>query len=223
MSISNRLTTIASIIPLNVRLVAVSKTKPIEYILEAYSTGHRAFGENKVQEMVEKHAALPKDIEWHLIGHLQKNKVKYIASFVSLIHGVDSFSTLKEINKQAIKHKRIIPCLLQIKIAQETNKFGFSFEDASELIDSKRLKELTNVDIVGLMGMATFTENQQQLQKEFSSLKSFFDTTKFNVLSMGMSGDYSLAIQEGSTMVRVGTAIFGSRNTPIKETFLNKT
>ena len=139
MSISNRLTTIASSIPLNVRLVAVSKTKPIEYILEAYSTGHRVFGENKVQEMVEKHTALPKDIEWHLIGHLQKNKVKYIASFVSLIHGVDSFSTLKEINKQAIKHNRTISCLLQIKIAQETNKFGFSFEEASELIDSKRL------------------------------------------------------------------------------------
>lgn len=212
MSISNRLSNIAKEIPQNVTLVAVSKTKPIKAIQEAYAAGQRIFGENRVQEMVEKHENLPKDIQWHLIGHLQKNKVKYIAPFVSLIHGVDSFATLKEIDKQAKKNNRTIPCLLQIKIAEEATKFGLSFENAEQIINAQETKALSNVEIIGLMGMATFTDNQTQLKKEFESLKSFFDKTEYKTLSMGMSGDYQLAIQEGSTMVRIGTAIFGTRN-----------
>lgn len=215
--IKENLATILSSIPKEVTLVAVSKTKPNADILEAYHAGQRVFGENKIQEMAAKHDELPKDIQWHMIGHLQKNKVKYMAHFVDLIHGVDSFSTLKEINKQAKKHNRIINCLLQAKIAKEDTKFGLSFSDIETIITSEGLKELENIQIVGLMGMATFTEDQEQLAEEFSSLKNFFELLKtqhsqLKTLSMGMSGDYQLAIKKGSNMVRVGSAIFGARN-----------
>lgn len=201
----------------HVTLVAVSKTKSNAAILEAYNAGQRIFGENKIQEMAAKYDELPKDIEWHMIGHLQSNKVKYMAHFVDLIHGVDSFKTLKEINKQAKKHNRVIKCLLQARIAKEETKFGLSFTDIDQIITSNELLELKNIKIIGLMGMATFTENQEQLKEEFSSLKVFFDAIKANAtplqtLSMGMSGDYQLAIENGSTMVRVGSAIFGARN-----------
>lgn len=201
----------------NVTLVAVSKTKPIVDIQEAYDAGQRIFGENKIQEMVTKFEALPKDIEWHMIGHLQRNKVKYMAHFVSLIHGVDSFKTLKEINKQAKKHNRVINCLLQARIAKEDTKFGLTFTDIEEIITSKELLELQNIKIVGLMGMATFTDNQTQLINEFSSLKNFYlkNQEKYpdlSILSMGMSGDYELAIKNGSNMVRIGSSIFGIRN-----------
>jgi hypothetical protein len=204
-------------IPQNVTLVAVSKTKPIADIQEAYNAGQRIFGENKIQEMATKYEALPKDIQWHMIGHLQRNKVKYMASFVDLIHGVDSFKTLKEINKQAKIHQRTIKCLLQAKIAQEDSKFGLSFSDIKTIISSTEMAELENIKIVGLMGMATFTDNQQQLKEEFNSLKKFYDVlspdyTDLITLSMGMSGDYQLAIDNGSNMVRVGSAIFGARN-----------
>ena len=215
--IKENLLQIKSSLPENVTLVAVSKTKPIIDIQEAYDAGQRVFGENKIQEMVTKFDALPKDIEWHMIGHLQRNKVKYMAHFVDLIHGVDSFKTLKEINKQAKKHDRKINCLLQARIAKEDTKFGLSFSDIETIISSEELSELENIHIAGLMGMATFTDNQQQLQEEFSSLKNFFDTlkiqhSKLNTLSMGMSGDYQLAIENGSTMVRIGSSIFGARN-----------
>lgn len=208
--------------PTNTKLVAVSKTKPIEIVQKAYDTGWRRFGENKVQEMVEKHEMLPKDIEWHLIGHLQSNKVKYIAPFVHLIHGVDKLKLLKEINKQAKKHERVIRCLLQLHIATEDTKFGLSFEEANELFQSEELKTLENICIVGVMGMATYTDDQEQIRSEFRGLKNFFEKAKgdFNQLSninleeisMGMSGDYEIAVEEGSTMVRVGSAIFGARN-----------
>lgn len=215
--IKESLEAIKASIPNNVTLVAVSKTKPISAIQEAYDAGHRFFGENKIQEMAAKYDALPKDIQWHMIGHLQSNKVKYMAHFVDLIHGVDRFKTLKEINKQAKKHHRVINCLLQAKIAKEDSKFGLSFSDISNIISSEEIAELENVRIVGLMGMATFTDNQQQLEEEFSSLKDFFDSIKeqyqhIATLSMGMSGDYQLAIEKGSTMIRVGSAIFGARN-----------
>jgi len=204
-------------LPDYVTLVAVSKTKPNSAILEAYNAGQRVFGENKIQEMATKYDELPKDIQWHMIGHLQRNKVKYMAHFVDLIHGVDSFKTLKEINKQAKKHNRIINCLLQAKIAKEDTKFGLSFSDIEEIISSEEISELKNIKIVGLMGMATFTDNQEQLITEFSALKNFFDVLKLQhstlrVLSMGMSGDYQLAIKNGGNMVRVGSAIFGARN-----------
>ncbi|NVK51472.1 MAG: YggS family pyridoxal phosphate-dependent enzyme [Flavobacteriaceae bacterium] len=204
-------------IPSHVTLVAVSKTKPVTDILEAYSCGQRVFGENKIQEMVAKYEELPKDIQWHMIGHLQRNKVKYMAHFVDLIHGVDSLKTLQEINKQAKKHNRVIKCLLQAKIAAEDTKFGLSFSEISEILASSEIKELENIAIVGLMGMATFTDNQQQLEKEFSYLKTFFDKLltqypKIKTLSMGMSGDYQLAIKKGSNMIRVGSSIFGVRN-----------
>ena len=208
-------------IPKNVTLVAVSKTKPISDLQEAYDAGQRIFGENKIQEMAEKFDALPKDIQWHMIGHLQSNKVKYMAHFVDLIHGVDKLKTLKEINKQAKKHNRIINCLLQAKIAKEDTKFGLSFDEIEAVIGSEEISDLENIKIVGFMGMATFTDNQEQLKKEFLSLKSFFDTQKLRalasncelkILSMGMSGDYPLAIENGSTMIRVGSSIFGARN-----------
>jgi hypothetical protein len=208
-------------IPKNVTLVAVSKTKPISDLQEAYDAGQRIFGENKIQEMAEKFDALPKDIQWHMIGHLQSNKVKYMAHFVDLIHGVDKLKTLKEINKQAKKHNRIINCLLQAKIAKEDTKFGLSFDEIEAVIGSEEISDLENIKIVGFMGMATFTDNQEQLKKEFLSLKSFFDTQKLRalasncelkILSMGMSGDYPLAIENGSTMIRVGSSIFGNRN-----------
>ncbi|TMM31082.1 YggS family pyridoxal phosphate-dependent enzyme [Polaribacter aestuariivivens] len=221
MSIKENLHQIKSNLPENVTLVAVSKTKPIADLQEAYDAGQRVFGENKIQEMVEKFDVLPKDIQWHMIGHLQSNKVKYMAHFVDLIHGIDKFSTLKEINKQAKKHDRVINCLLQAKIAKEETKFGLSFEDIETIIASEKLRELKNIKIVGFMGMATFTENQEQLNEEFSALNNFFNTQKtkietencqLKILSMGMSGDYELAIENGSTMIRVGSSIFGSRN-----------
>ena len=202
-------------VPKNVRVVAVSKTKPIQAITEAYQAGQRVFGENKVQELAQKYNALPKDIRWHFIGHLQKNKVKYLAGFVDLIHGVDKVSCLEEINKQGLKHERIIHCLLQIKIAQETTKYGMHFEEVEEILERKILEKLHAVKIVGLMGMATFTQNKIQIQNEFQSLQYFFEKhkkqQKWNTLSMGMSGDYELAIQKGSTMIRIGSAIFGER------------
>ena len=210
--ISKNLKHIKSTLPENVTLVAVSKTKPISDIQEAYNAGQIIFGENKIQEMVDKFDALPKDIEWHMIGHLQSNKVKYMAHFVNLIHGVDKFKTLKEINKQAKKHNRVINCLLQAKIAKEETKFGFTFGEIESILASEETSELKNINIIGLMGMATFTENKEQLTEEFLSLKNFFDIQKLQTLSMGMSGDYLLAIKNGSTMVRVGSSIFGHRN-----------
>ncbi|MEN8746523.1 MAG: YggS family pyridoxal phosphate-dependent enzyme [Polaribacter sp.] len=219
--IKDNLEKIKATISEDVALVAVSKTKPIADLQEAYDAGQRIFGENKIQEMADKFEALPKDIQWHMIGHLQRNKVKYMAHFVDLIHGVDSFKTLKEIDKQAKKHNRIIHCLLQAKIAKEDSKFGLSFDAIEEIIASEELATLQNISIVGFMGMATFTDNQKQLEAEFKSLKQFFDRQKektastncaLNILSMGMSGDYPLAIKNGSNMIRVGSAIFGSRN-----------
>lgn len=202
-------------------LVAVSKTKPIEDLREAYDAGIRDFGENKVQEIQEKQPLLPADVRWHMIGHLQSNKVKYIAPFVHLIHGVDSFKLLQEINKQGKKIDRVIPCLLQVHIAEEETKFGFDKAELDEMLNSKEFQELTHVRIAGLMGMATFTESQDQVRKEFRCLKHLFEDLKTRTLpdfvelkeiSMGMSGDYLIAQEEGSTMVRIGSAIFGKRN-----------
>uniref|UniRef100_UPI004048E7D2 YggS family pyridoxal phosphate-dependent enzyme n=1 Tax=Polaribacter sp. TaxID=1920175 RepID=UPI004048E7D2 len=214
--IKDRISNLTKSIPQNVTLVAVSKTKPVSAIKEAYEGGQRIFGENKIQEMVSKYEALPTDIEWHMIGHLQSNKVKYMAHFVSLIHGVDSLKTLKEINKQAKKHDRTIRCLLQVRIAKEETKFGMTFDEIKELFQSKELVNLKNIKIVGLMGMATFTEDTNQLNLEFSSLSTLFNSFKYEYqlteLSMGMSGDYKIAIENGSTMIRVGSAIFGERN-----------
>ncbi|RPG34499.1 MAG: YggS family pyridoxal phosphate-dependent enzyme [Muricauda sp. TMED12] len=217
MSIKDNLNSIKSELPDGVILVAVSKTKPKEDILEAYDAGQRVFGENKVQEMVQKWEDLPKDIEWHMIGHVQRNKVKYMAEFVSLIHGVDSSRLLKEINKQAKKYDRVIPCLLQIHIAEEDTKFGLDEKELNELISSDMFKAMENIKIVGLMGMATFTKDENQVRREFTQLKSMFDALKaklsdISILSMGMSGDYAIAIEEGSTMVRIGSSIFGARN-----------
>jgi len=203
------------------KLIAVSKTKPIPDLMEAYEAGCKVFGENKVQEMVEKHEQMPTDIQWHLIGHLQTNKVKYIAPFVHLIHSVDSLKLLQEINKQALKHHRVISCLLQIYIAQEETKFGLNFEEAQQLLNSPEIGSLQNIKIVGVMGMASFTENTEQIRKEFKGLKTFYEESKtryqqanidFQELSMGMSGDYTIAAQEGSSMVRVGSLLFGNRN-----------
>jgi len=217
MNIAENLDLIKSAIPVDVTLVAVSKTKPIGDLMEAYQAGQRVFGENKVQEMVEKEVHMPKDVEWHMIGHVQRNKVKYMASFVTMIHGLDSIRLLEEINKQAMKHDRVIDCLLQIKIASEESKFGMTKRDAQSLLNSKAYSECSNVNIVGLMGMASFTDNKEQLQSEFNFLKEcYIDFKKehpiFNTLSMGMSGDYEIAIACGSNMIRVGSSIFGSRN-----------
>ena len=221
MSIHQNLEHIKLALPENVTLVAISKTKPVEAILEAYSSGQRIFGENKVQEMCDKQLLLPTDIQWHIVGHLQSNKVKYIAPFVSLIHAVDSLKLLQEINKQAAKNNRIIDCLLQIYIAQEETKFGLNFEEAEQLLSSPAFQELKNVRIVGLMGMASNTDNKKQVRMEFRSLKNFFDKIKtqesrlettYTILSMGMSSDYNIAIEEGSTMVRIGSSIFGERD-----------
>lgn len=217
MSTQENLQKIKSTIPKEVTLVAVSKTKPNEAILEAYNAGHRVFGENKMQELTSKYENLPKDIEWHMIGHLQSNKVKYIAPFVSLIHGIDSFKLLKEVNKRAQQNDRVINCLLQIHIAQEDTKFGFSPDEVTTLMQTEEFKSLQHIKIVGLMGMATNTDNLTQVREEFKSLKTLFSLLQtqhptLNTLSMGMSGDYQLAIEEGSTMVRVGSAIFGARN-----------
>jgi pyridoxal phosphate enzyme (YggS family) len=219
MSIATNLQTIKSTLPDHVTLVAVSKTKPVPDLMEAYDAGQRIFGENKIQEMVDKWEQMPKDIEWHMIGHVQTNKVKYMASFVSLIHGVDSLKLLEEINKQALKNNRVIDCLLQIYIAEEESKFGLDEEELSTLLASPIFKEMKNIQIVGLMGMATFTDNQNQIKKEFTHLKSIFDSKQnlkseicnLKSLSMGMSGDYQLAISCGSTMVRIGSSIFGNR------------
>ncbi len=214
--IKENLNTIKKQLPKHVTLVAVSKTKPITDIKEAYDAGQRIFGENKIQEMVTKYDELPKDIEWHMIGHLQRNKVKYMAHFVDLIHGVDSFKTLKEINKQAKKHNRIIKCLLQARIAKEETKFGLSFEEIEMILSDSELQNLENVSVVGLMGMATFTDNKTQVSQEFDTLKQLFSKEKnkknLSILSMGMSGDYQLAIDSGSNMIRIGSSIFGARN-----------
>lgn len=207
-------------LPETVQLIAVSKTKPSSAIQEAYDGGQRAFGENKVQELVDKYEALPKDIEWHLIGHLQTNKVKYIAPFVSLIHAVDSLKLLQEIDKQAAKNKRIIDCLLQFHVAQEETKFGLSFEEAEALLRSKEFVEMEHVRIVGVMGMASFVDDEEQVRDEFRTLNNYFQIIKshhfkfnpaFKIVSMGMSGDYKWAIEEGSTMIRVGSSLFGER------------
>lgn len=208
--------------PYGAVLVAVSKTKPIDTLREAYICGIRDFGENKVQELVEKEETLPKDIKWHMIGHLQRNKVKYIAPFVYLIHGVDSLKLLKEINKQGEKFERKIKCLLQVHIAEEETKFGFSIEELNSLFNDAAFDKLNNIEVKGLMGMATFTENTDQIRKEFKGLNELHQSLKnllndkdnidFEVLSMGMSGDFRIALEEGSTMVRVGSSIFGERN-----------
>jgi pyridoxal phosphate enzyme (YggS family) len=220
MNIKNNINNLRQGIPPNCNLVAVSKTNPVEKIKEAYDAGQRAFGENRVQELTPKFEALPKDIEWHMIGHMQSNKVKYIVPFIHLIHSVDSYNVLEEINKQASKVKRTILCLLQIHIAEEESKFGFSEEEAFDLIQSDMIKKLDHISIVGLMGMATYTDNQEQVRKEFRGLKAFFEKLKssklptnvvMKELSMGMSGDYQIALQEGSTIIRVGSAIFGER------------
>ena len=219
MSIKNNLLHIKATLPEHVTLVAVSKTKPVSDLMEAYEAGQRIFGENKIQEMAEKWEQMPKDIQWHMIGHVQTNKVKFMAPFVSLIHGVDSLKLLQEINKQAVKNNRIIDCLLQIYIAEEETKFGLDEEELASLLSSSEFHEIKNIRIVGLMGMATFTDNKDQIKKEFLHLKTIFDTTKelktencqLETISMGMSGDYQLAIECGSTMVRIGSSIFGGR------------
>lgn len=221
MSIQNNLRSIQAALPENVTLVAVSKTKPVSDLMEAYEAGQRIFGENKIQEMTDKWEAMPKDIQWHMIGHVQTNKVKYMAPYVSLIHGVDSLKLLQEINKQAQKNNRVIDCLLQVYIAEEESKFGLDEEELNEMLkqvqdDSENYKYIR---IVGFMGMATFTNNQIQVKKEFSRLKTIFDhystlnskNCQLNILSMGMSGDYTLAIECGSNMVRIGSSIFGGR------------
>lgn len=207
--------------PFNATLIAVTKTYPAETVREAYDAGHKVFGENKVQEMQAKQPLLPEDVQWHLIGHLQTNKVKYAAPFVSMIHSVDSIRLLAEINKQALKNNRIIPCLLQIHIAEEETKFGLSASEATELLLDENYRKMTHIRIEGVMGMATFTEDQNQIRKEFRSLRLMFDELRkhadagsegFRHISMGMSGDYKIALEEGSTLVRIGSRIFGSRN-----------
>lgn len=216
MSLAENLREIKNKLPEGVTLVAVSKTKPAEAIQTLLAAGQLDFGENKVQEMIEKQAVLPDNIRWHLIGHLQKNKVKYIAEFVHLIHSVDSEKLLAEINKQAVKHQRVIPCLLQIKIAEEDTKFGMDFKDAKELMNNYK-SNYPNVKIVGLMGMATLTDDENQIRREFQQLNNSFESFKeefpeMEILSMGMTGDYAIAISEGSNMVRIGSAIFGKRS-----------
>jgi len=219
MSIKENLLHIQSSMPENVLLVAVSKTKPVADLMEAYNAGQRIFGENKIQEMTEKWQQMPKDIEWHMIGHVQSNKVKYMIPYVKLIHGVDSLKLLKEINRQAVRWRKQINCLLQIHIAEEETKFGLDENELADLLGSEEFKDMSNIKIIGLMGMATFTDNQEQIKREFQYLKSIFDQHKklktencqLNTLSMGMSGDYQLAIECGSNMVRIGSSIFGGR------------
>ena len=220
MSIKENLHNIKSNLPNGVTLVAVSKTKPVSDIMEAYQSGHRDFGENKIQDMTEKWEEMPKDIKWHMIGHVQRNKVKYMAEYVSLIHGVDSLKLLKEINKRAKSHDRTIDCLLQIKIAKEDSKFGMDIQDARDILTSETFNSFEHVKVVGFMGMATFTDDQQQIRSEFDFLKKQFDDLQSEVsdnfrptiLSMGMSGDYEIAIENGSNMIRIGSSIFGERN-----------
>jgi len=214
-SISQNLKQLKSEISHNVTLVAVSKTKPKEAVLEAYATGHRIFGENKVQEMTQKWEELPRDIQWHMIGHLQTNKVKYIAPYVSMIHSLDRVKLAKEIDRQGARYRRVIDCLIQIKIAKEEEKFGFEPNEALTFLEQLRTNPMPNINIRGVMGMATFTQDSEQIKHEFSILKTFFDQNKsahnLEILSMGMSGDYPLALELGSNMIRVGSAIFGSR------------
>jgi pyridoxal phosphate enzyme (YggS family) len=218
-SVKENLLNIKSSLPNHVTLVAVSKTKPNEMLQEVYDTGHRDFGENYIQELCLKQTQLPADIRWHFIGHLQSNKVKYIAPFVHLIHGVDSLKLLVEINKQAAKNNRVIDCLLQIHIAQEETKFGLSYQECEDILQSDTLKQLNNCRVVGLMAMASNTDDQNHIRNEFKALNAFFIKQKqsatnnedFNVLSIGMSSDYQLAIEEGSTLIRVGSSIFGNR------------
>mgnify|MGYP000156084739 FL=1 len=219
MSIKDNLLQIKSQLPESITLVAVSKTKPVSDLMEAYNAGQRVFGENKIQEMTEKWEQMPKDIQWHMIGHVQTNKVKYMAEYVSLIHGVDSLKLLQEINKQAAKHNRVIDCLLQMYIAEEETKFGLDEKELEDILHFVQNDKLQNIKVVGLMGMATFTDNQTQIKKEFFNLKSTFDKInslsivnyQLSIISMGMSGDYNLAIECGSTMVRIGSSIFGGR------------
>jgi pyridoxal phosphate enzyme (YggS family) len=220
MSISENLNNLRKELPGKIKIVAVSKTKPEEIILEAYRAGHKIFGENKVQELIRKYENLPKDIEWHMVGHLQTNKAKYIASFISLIHSVDSLKLLTEINKEALKNNRIIDCLLQLRIAKEETKYGATFDEIKNILNSTEFREMKNVRVNGLMGMATFTSDKTIINKEFSylaecfnQLKEYFysDSEYFKELSMGMSDDYDLAVQAGSTMVRIGSLIFGAR------------
>ena len=211
MEIEKNLSILKNSIPYNIDIVAVSKTKPINDLKEAYHAGQKIFGENKVQEMVSKFEQLPKDILWHMVGHLQTNKVKYIASFVNTIHSVDSHKLLKEIQKQAFKHNRKIKCLIQIRIANEETKFGIEPSELEEILNFS--KTLPNVKISGLMGMASFTEDKNQIRNEFRSLSNLYNSyNNLRVLSMGMSGDYQIGIEEGSTMVRIGSKIFGNRN-----------
>jgi hypothetical protein len=220
MSISQNLRSIKNQIPEHVTLLAISKTHPPEVVMEAYNDGQRLFGENKVQELISKYESLPKDIQWHLVGHLQTNKVKFIAPFVSLIHSVDSLKILKEINKGGEKNNRVIDCLFQMHIAEEDTKFGLSYDELIEIFTSEEYKSFKHIRIIGLMGMATFTEDMAQVRREFKGLSNIFKQIQskyfakaptFNTLSMGMSGDYAIAIEEGSTMIRVGSSIFGDR------------
>lgn len=214
--------TISALIPAHCVLVAVSKTKPIPLLQKAYDYGQRVFGENKVQEMVDKHEILPKDIQWHMIGHLQTNKVKYIAPFVSLIHSIDSLKLLKEVQKQAAKNDRVVDCLLQVRIAQEETKFGLTIDDLNTILASEEVRAFNAVNIIGVMGMATNTDDEQQVRDEFNSLSTLFQQFKEQYIdhpifkpkhvSMGMSGDFQMAIEEGSTMVRIGSSLFGARN-----------
>lgn len=219
--IKENLNIVKATVPSNVTLIAVSKTKPVSDIQEAYDAGQRIFGENKALEMRDKHQALPADIQWHFIGHLQTNKIKYIAPFVTLIHAIDSLPLLEAVNKEAAKNNRVIDCLLQFHIAQEETKFGLDIEEAKSLLESESFKNLNNINICGVMGMATFTDNAAQVRNEFKNLKNIFETLKenyfkekvsFKEISMGMSDDYPIAIEEGATMVRVGSKIFGARN-----------
>lgn len=219
MTIAENLKNIYEELPEHVHFVAVSKTKPVSDLMEAYQAGQRIFGENKIQEMTDKWEQMPKDVQWHMIGHVQTNKVKYMAPYVSLIHGVDSLKLLKEINKQAKKWRRVIPCLLQVYIATEETKFGLAQDELLEIIHSDEFKSLEHIKVVGLMGMASFTEDQEKIRKEFQFLKDIFDYVQpyqlsnchFQHLSMGMSSDYKIAIECGSTIVRIGSNIFGSR------------
>jgi PLP dependent protein len=220
--ITENLKKLLLILPTNVKLVAVSKFKPVVALMEAYDIGHKVFGENYVQELVEKHEQMPRDVEWHFIGHLQTNKVKYIAQFVNLIHSVDSFKLLTEINKQAKNNNRVINCLLQIYIANEETKTGFEIDKINEIIENINNQEFNNIKIVGLMGMSTFTSNHEQIRLEFKELKKVFENVKIKVqpnnkfdmqvVSMGMSNDWQIAVEEGSNLVRIGSSIFGARN-----------
>ena len=221
MSIADNLANVKDQLPEGVKLVAISKTKPNESILEAYETGHRVFGENRVQELTQKYEALPKDIQWHMVGHMQSNKVKYIAPFVHLIHGVDKAKLLKVIDKEGKKNNRVLDILLQFHIAEEETKFGFDYQEAEEMLQSEQFKSYEHVRVCGVMGMATFTEDKTQIRKEFKQLAQYFQNLKknyfsedehFKEISMGMTNDYDIAIEEGASLVRIGSLIFGKRN-----------